>query len=49
MRVDPELKELAENAALKEHRTLTNWIEALILDRCEQMKVIASNFGKHRS
>jgi predicted HicB family RNase H-like nuclease len=35
MRVDPRLKAVAEQAAAREHRSLTNWIEVLILGRCK--------------
>lgn len=39
LRVEPHLKAAAEKAAKLEHRTLTNWIEVLILDRCRQLNV----------
>jgi len=39
LRVTPGLKALAEAGAAKEHRTLTNWIELLILTRCKELSV----------
>jgi hypothetical protein len=39
LRVEPRLKEAAERAAKLEHRTLSNWIEFLILDRCKQLNL----------
>jgi uncharacterized protein (DUF1778 family) len=36
VRLKPEIKQLAENLAEREHRTLSNWIEALILREAEK-------------
>ncbi len=35
LRIDPDLKEAARIAAGREHRSVTNWIEVLIRERCE--------------
>jgi hypothetical protein len=42
LRVEPSLKAAAEEAASKDHRNLTNWIEVLILKRCEELKVVTT-------
>jgi hypothetical protein len=39
LRVEPQLKIAAKVAAEKDHRDLTNWIEVLILKRCEELKI----------
>lgn len=39
LRIEPHLKAAAEKAAKLEHRNLTNWIEFLILGRCESLNV----------
>jgi len=39
VRVEPHLKEAAEKAANLDHRTLTNWIEVLIIGRCKELRV----------
>jgi predicted HicB family RNase H-like nuclease len=39
LRVEPHLKIAAKVAAEKDHRDLTNWIEVLILKRCEELKI----------
>lgn len=35
LRLSPRMKELLRTAAEREHRTLSNMIEALVLDYCE--------------
>jgi hypothetical protein len=35
LRLSPKMKELLRIAAEREHRTLSNMIEALVLDYCE--------------
>ncbi|MCS3902592.1 hypothetical protein J2T55_000596 [Methylohalomonas lacus] len=35
LRIDPDLKAAARTAAGREHRSVTNWIEVLIRERCE--------------
>jgi hypothetical protein len=42
LRVEPSLKAAAEQAADKDHRNLTNWIEVLILKRCEELNVVTT-------
>lgn len=37
LRLTPEMKEQLQRAADKEHRTLTNFIESLIIKECEKM------------
>lgn len=36
LRLSPRMKELLRIAAEREHRTLSNMIEALVLDYCER-------------
>lgn len=36
LRVEPRIKEALRNIALKEHRTLANMVEYLIVDYCER-------------
>jgi uncharacterized protein (DUF1778 family) len=42
IRVEPGLKALAEKGAQLEHRTLTSWIEVLILTRAKELNVEAT-------
>jgi hypothetical protein len=42
LRVEPSLKAAAAQAADKDHRNLTNWIEVLILKRCEELNVVTT-------
>lgn len=37
LRVDPELKAAAENAARHDRRSLTNLIEVLLIDHCRTL------------
>lgn len=37
LRLTPEMKEQLQRAADKEHRTLTNFIEILVIKECEKM------------
>jgi hypothetical protein len=39
VRVEPNLKAAAEKAAGLDHRSLTNWIEVLIIGRCKELEV----------
>lgn len=39
LRIEPQLKLAAEEAAKREHRNLTNWIETLILARLGQLNI----------
>jgi hypothetical protein len=39
VRVNPRLKVAAEHAADRDHRSLTNWIEVLILNRCKELNI----------
>jgi hypothetical protein len=39
LRVEPRLKIAAAEAAEKDNRNLTNWIEVLILKRCAELNV----------
>ena len=43
VRVAPNLKAAAEKAASLDHRTLTNWIEVLIIGRCKELNVDAAS------
>jgi hypothetical protein len=38
-RVNPRLKVAAEEAAKMDHRSLTNWIEVLIHNRCKELNI----------
>jgi hypothetical protein len=40
LRVSPAVKAAAEIAAEREHRSLTSFIEVLILERCEMLEKI---------
>ena len=42
-RVSPEFKSLLEAAALREHRSQTNMLEALLLDHCRKNGILASS------
>jgi hypothetical protein len=39
LRVDPSIKAAAEKAAHRDHRSLTNLIEVLILRHCERVGI----------
>jgi hypothetical protein len=39
LRLEPELKAAAELAADRDHRSLTNLIEVLILEHCRALKI----------
>ena len=39
LRLEPELKAAAEIAADRDHRSLTNLIEVLILEHCRALKI----------
>lgn len=39
LRVTPQLKAAAEEAADRDHRSLTSFIEVLILNHCETQKI----------
>jgi predicted HicB family RNase H-like nuclease len=39
LRVDPRVKAVAEFAAEREHRSLTSFIEVLILNHCETLGI----------
>ncbi len=39
LRIEPQLKAAAELAAARDHRSLTNFIEVLIVERCEALNI----------
>tara|TARA_R110001599_G_scaffold64023_3_gene179209 strand:- start:868091 stop:868276 length:186 start_codon:yes stop_codon:yes gene_type:complete len=39
LRVDPEIKAAAEQAAAQDHRSLTNLIEVLLLAHCKNLNL----------
>jgi predicted HicB family RNase H-like nuclease len=39
LRVDPQIKAAAELAAQRDHRSLTSWIEVLILNYCKSVGI----------
>lgn len=39
LRVDPFIKEAAQEAAIREHRSLANMIEVLILRHCKEVGI----------
>ena len=41
LRVTPELKELLRLASLREHRTLSNMVEFLVHEHCDQHQIAA--------
>jgi len=46
LRLSPMMKELLRIAAEREHRTLSNMIEALVLDYCESKGIAAAQGRK---
>jgi hypothetical protein len=42
LRVSPELKDLIRLAADREHRTLANFIEALVRKHCDELHITGS-------
>lgn len=42
LRLSPRMKELLRTAAEREHRTLSNMIEALVLDYCESEGIVVA-------
>jgi len=49
LRVEPSLKAAAERAAERDHRNLTNWIEVLILERCNQLSVDTPPYSQEKN
>jgi len=47
LRVDPVLKVAAEIAAKREHRSVTNLIEVLILRHCDQQGISVPSEKEH--
>lgn len=43
LRVDPQIKTIAELAAKQDHRSLTNLVEVLILNHCDKTGIKTSN------
>jgi predicted HicB family RNase H-like nuclease len=39
LRVEPQVKEFAERAAERDHRSLTSFVEVLILDHCKKVGI----------
>ena len=39
LRIDPDLKEALRNAADQQHRSVTNMVEVLIRDYCQQQRI----------
>lgn len=37
-RIDPDVKNAARMAAKSERRSLSNWLETLIVERCKEQK-----------
>ncbi len=46
LRLSPRMKELLRFAAEREHRTLSNMIEALVLDYCESKGISVEQVEK---
>lgn len=46
LRLSPKMKELLRMAAEREHRTLSNMIEALVLDYCESKGIAVAQGRK---
>lgn len=43
LRVSPELKDLVRQAAVREHRTIANFIEVLVREHCERLGITANH------
>ncbi len=48
LRVDPQIKAAAEQAAKLEHRSLTSFVEVLILKHCGGIATIAQPRGENQ-
>lgn len=40
LRIDPDVKEALRTAAEQEHRSITNMVEVLIRDYCQQHNIV---------
>ncbi len=40
LRIDPDVKEALRTAAEKEHRSITNMVEVLIREYCQQHNIV---------
>ena len=49
LRLTPEMKEQLQRAADKEHRTLTNFIESLVIRESEKMRRECATNDEHKS
>lgn len=49
LRLTPEMKEQLQRAADKEHRTLTNFIESLVIRESEKMRHECATNDEHKS
>lgn len=49
LRLSPRMKELLRTAAEREHRTLSNMIEALVLDYCESRGIAVAQYERPAS
>ena len=39
LRIDPDLKEALKEAAVREHRSIANMVEVLVLRHCEKVGI----------
>lgn len=46
VRLDPKIKAAAEAAAEREHRSLTSFLEVLIMNHCRTLGLSPDNFAK---
>lgn len=46
VRLDPKIKAAAEAAAQQEHRSLTSFLEVLIINHCRTLGLSPENFAK---
>lgn len=45
LRIDPAIKEALRTAALREHRSIANMVEVLIMDYCERNEITIPQQG----
>jgi len=49
LRVTPELKELVRQAATKEHRTVSNFVEVLVREHCARQGIVPTSIKRPKS
>ena len=46
LRIDPDVKEALRTAAEQEHRSITNMVEVLIREYCQQHNIVLGQINK---